>query len=154
MGRRRVGGPVGSGGRRAGSVGSINGAVGAGGVSCTVAWVARMHGYPPVSRRFGHKIAPAARCFCFPNRGAGPSDGAGGGVLTERSKTFRLGRDWPSWRASRSRRKGLLRKKEATRTSLPSNSCSTRLWGDMTRGSAQAPLPGTLRTRVSGNMRL
>ena len=30
-----------------------------------------------VSRRFGHKIAPAARCFCFFVRGSGPSEAVG-----------------------------------------------------------------------------
>ena len=39
-------------------------------------------------RLFRGVSATKSRCFCFPNRGAGPSDGAGGGVLTERSKTL------------------------------------------------------------------
>ena len=78
-----------SGGRRAGSVGSINGAVGVVGVGCTIAWVARMHGNPPVSRRFGHKIAPAARCFCFFVRGPGPSEAGRGRLVPERSKRLR-----------------------------------------------------------------
>ena len=76
-------------GRRAPSVGLTNGAVGAVGVGCTVAWAAKMHALSLVLRGFGYEIAPAARCFCFLNRGPGPSDGAGGGVLTERSKTLR-----------------------------------------------------------------
>ena len=48
-----------------------------------------MHALSLVLRGFGYEIAPAARCFCFLNRGPGPSDGAGGGVLTERSKNLR-----------------------------------------------------------------
>ena len=48
-----------------------------------------MHALSLVLRGFGYEIAPAARCFCFLNRGPGPSDGAGGGALTERSKTLR-----------------------------------------------------------------
>ena len=76
-------------GRRAPSVGLTNGAVGAVGVGCTVAWAAKMHALSLVLRGFGYEIAPAARCFCFPNRGPGPSDGAGGGALTERSKNLR-----------------------------------------------------------------
>ena len=75
-------------GRRAPSVGLTNGAVGAVGVGCTVAWAAKMHALSLVLRGFGYEIAPAARCFCFPNRGPGPSDGAGGRPLTERSKTL------------------------------------------------------------------
>ena len=78
-------------GRRAPSVGLTNGAVGAVGVGCTVAWAAKMHALSLVLRGFGYEIAPAARCFCFLNRGPGPSDGAGGGALTERSKTLRPG---------------------------------------------------------------
>ena len=78
-------------GRRAPSVGLTNGAVGAVGVGCTVAWAAKVHALSLVLRGFGYKIAPAARCFCFLNRGPGPSDGAGGGALTERSKTLRPG---------------------------------------------------------------
>ena len=73
-------------GRRAPSVGLTNGAVGAVGVGCTVAWAAKMHALSLVLRGFGYEIAPAARCFCFLNRGPGPSDGAGGGPLTERRK--------------------------------------------------------------------
>ena len=76
-------------GRRAPSVGLTNGAVGAVGVGCTVAWAAKMHALSLVLRGFGYEIAPAARCFCFLNRGPGPSDGAGGGALTERSKNLR-----------------------------------------------------------------
>ena len=76
-------------GRRAPSVGLTNGAVGAVGVGCTVAWAAKMHALSLVLRGFGYEIAPAARCFCFLNRGPGPSDGAGGGALAERSKTLR-----------------------------------------------------------------
>ena len=49
-----------------------------------------MHALSLVLRGFGYEIAPAARCFCFLNRGPGPSDGAGGGAhLTERSKNLR-----------------------------------------------------------------
>ena len=79
-------------GRRAPSVGLTNGAVGAVGVGCTVAWAAKMHALSLVLRGFGYEIAPAARCLCFLNRGPGPSDGAGGGALTKRSKTLRPGR--------------------------------------------------------------
>ena len=90
MGEWGADGSVGrSGGRRARSVGSINGAVGVVGVGCTVAWVARMHENPPVLRRFGHKIAPAARCFCFFVRGPGPSEAARGRLDSERSITLR-----------------------------------------------------------------
>ena len=34
------------------------------------------------------KIAPAAPCFCFLNRGPGPSEAASEGQVTERSKTL------------------------------------------------------------------
>ena len=34
------------------------------------------------------KIAPAAPCFCFLNRGPGPSEAASERALTERSKTL------------------------------------------------------------------
>ena len=64
-------------GRRAPSVGLTNGAVGAVGVGCTVAWAAKMHALSLVLRGFGYEIAPAARCFCFLNRGPGPSLYAG-----------------------------------------------------------------------------
>ena len=55
-----------------GSVGSVNGAVGVVGVGRTVAWAAKMHTLSPVLRRFGHGIAPAARCFCFKIQTGGP----------------------------------------------------------------------------------
>ena len=88
-------------GRRAPSVGLTNGAVGAVGVGCTVAWAAKVHALSLVLRGFGYEIAPAARCFCFLNRGPGPSDGAGGGALTERSKNLRLvPRCVPAWVAA------------------------------------------------------
>ena len=78
-------------GRRAPSVGLTNGAVGAVGVGCTVAWAAKMHALSLVLRGFGYEIAPAARCFCFLNRGPGPSEAASQRPLTERSKTLALG---------------------------------------------------------------
>ena len=79
-------------GRRAPSVGLTNGAVGAVGVGCTVAWAAKMHALSLLLRGFGYEIAPAARCFCFLNRGPGPSEAASQRPLTERSKT--LGPAW------------------------------------------------------------
>ena len=75
-------------GRRAPSVELTNGAVGAVGVGCTVAWAAKMHALSLVLRGFGYEIAPAARCFCFLNRGPGPSEAASQRPLTERSKTL------------------------------------------------------------------
>ena len=76
-------------GRRAPSVGLTNGAVGAVGVGCTVAWAAKMHALSLVLRGFGYEIAPAARCFCFLNRGPGPFKAASEGPQTERSKNLR-----------------------------------------------------------------
>ena len=47
-----------------------------------------MHALSLVLRGFGYEIAPAARCFCFLNRGPGPSEAASERPLTERSKTL------------------------------------------------------------------
>ena len=41
------------------------------------------------------KIAPAAPCFCFLNRGPGPFKAASEGPQTERSKNLRPNRGWP-----------------------------------------------------------
>ena len=65
------------------TVGLTNGAVGAVGVGCTVAWAAKMHALSLVLSGFGYEIAPAARCFCFLNRGPGPSEAASQRPLTE-----------------------------------------------------------------------
>ena len=85
-------------GRRAPSVGLTNGAVGAVGVGCTVAWAAKMHALSLVLRGFGYEIAPAARCFCFLNRGPGPSEAASQRPLNERSKTLGPGPRGPTLR--------------------------------------------------------
>ena len=63
-----------SGGRRAGSVGSINGAVGAVGVGCTVAWVARMHGNPLVSGVSATKSRLRRALKALPRAGQRPAE--------------------------------------------------------------------------------
>jgi len=67
---------------------------------CTDARLAQMHGNPPVLRAFGHKISPAAPCFCFFVRGPGPSEAVGRRPLTERLKTLGPGRGYASTGAS------------------------------------------------------
>ena len=53
------------------------------------------------------KIAPAAPCFCFLNRGPGPSKAASEGPQTERSKNLRPGPETGASRSSEAARLAL-----------------------------------------------